>query len=222
MHWGMGCWPGPAASGCTQLSTSALCVDLAQGDHPDGDGQQASHWKNRTVSNLEYVGIMDSGNNLGEFPIKNGKYLQDADVRAFDLMGYDIDLDSVIPGVQPVPSTTPANNATVPAGALTVSWGDAPFATSYDLYVDCPSCFVTYQQRDIAGTSHTIPQGILVNGPYAIVIAARNWRGFVSTPISVTVACPADLDDGSNTGTPDGGVTIEDLLEFLDHFEAGC
>jgi phosphatidate phosphatase APP1 len=34
--------------------------------------------------------------------------------------------------------------------------------------------------------------------------------------------CVADVDDGSGTGTPDGGVTIDDLLYFLARLEAGC
>ncbi len=34
-------------------------------------------------------------------------------------------------------------------------------------------------------------------------------------------ACVADFDDGSGTGTPDGGVTIDDLLYYLGLFEAG-
>jgi hypothetical protein len=34
-------------------------------------------------------------------------------------------------------------------------------------------------------------------------------------------ACPADLDNGSGTGQPDGGVDINDLLFFLAAFEAG-
>jgi hypothetical protein len=33
--------------------------------------------------------------------------------------------------------------------------------------------------------------------------------------------CVADLDDGSFTGTPDGGVTIDDLIYFLYAFEMG-
>jgi hypothetical protein len=33
--------------------------------------------------------------------------------------------------------------------------------------------------------------------------------------------CRADESDGSGTGTPDG-VTIDDLLDFLLRFEAGC
>lgn len=37
----------------------------------------------------------------------------------------------------------------------------------------------------------------------------------------VTPACVADVDDGSGTGTPDGGVTIDDLLYYLGVFEQG-
>lgn len=35
------------------------------------------------------------------------------------------------------------------------------------------------------------------------------------------VSCPADVDDGTATGTPDGGVTIDDLLYFLVLFGDG-
>ncbi len=38
--------------------------------------------------------------------------------------------------------------------------------------------------------------------------------------LTVTI-CAADLDDGSGTGHCDGGVTVEDLLYFLDQFEQG-
>jgi spore coat protein A len=37
----------------------------------------------------------------------------------------------------------------------------------------------------------------------------------------LTVACPADLDDGLGRGTPDGGVDINDLLYFLAQFQGG-
>lgn len=36
-----------------------------------------------------------------------------------------------------------------------------------------------------------------------------------------SVACVADVDDGTGNGTPDGGVTIDDLLYYLQIFEAG-
>ena len=32
----------------------------------------------------------------------------------------------------------------------------------------------------------------------------------------------ADVDDGSGTGVPDGGVGIEDLLYYLGRYDAGC
>lgn len=32
----------------------------------------------------------------------------------------------------------------------------------------------------------------------------------------------ADLDDGTGSGAPDGGVDINDVLFFLKHYEAGC
>ncbi len=34
-------------------------------------------------------------------------------------------------------------------------------------------------------------------------------------------ACPADVDDGTGTGTPDAGITIDDLIYYLGLFEAG-
>lgn len=34
-------------------------------------------------------------------------------------------------------------------------------------------------------------------------------------------ACPADFDDGSGTGTPDGGITIDDLLYYLGLYTDG-
>ncbi len=36
-----------------------------------------------------------------------------------------------------------------------------------------------------------------------------------------TPLCVADVDDGSGSGTPDGGVTIDDLIYYLTLFEAG-
>jgi hypothetical protein len=46
--------------------------------------------------------------------------------------------------------------------------------------------------------------------------SGTTWVAF--TP---PIICPANLDDGSGTGTPDGGVDISDLLYFLAQFEAG-
>jgi hypothetical protein len=44
---------------------------------------------------------------------------------------------------------------------------------------------------------------------------------FYTTISSCTPACIADVDDGTGTGTPDGGVTIDDLLYYLGIFSEG-
>jgi len=47
-------------------------------------------------------------------------------------------------------------------------------------------------------------------------------NGFGQVPIiEYGVTCIADVDDGSGTGTPDGGVTIDDLLYYLGLFADG-
>lgn len=47
-------------------------------------------------------------------------------------------------------------------------------------------------------------------------------NGFGQVPIvEYGVTCIADVDDGTGTGTPDGGVTIDDLLYYLTIFADG-
>ncbi len=45
-----------------------------------------------------------------------------------------------------------------------------------------------------------------------------NWSNLC---FAYDLACPADVDDGSGTGTSDGGVDINDLLYFLAQYEGG-
>ncbi len=49
-------------------------------------------------------------------------------------------------------------------------------------------------------------------------VGSQNWARW-GCPTSAR--CPADLDDGSGAGTPDGGIDINDLLFFLSKYEAG-
>lgn len=55
--------------------------------------------------------------------------------------------------------------------------------------------------------------GVSEGRPYALP--------FILNGTALGASCPADLDNGSGTGTPDGGVDINDLLYFLFEFEAG-
>lgn len=59
-------------------------------------------------------------------------------------------------------------------------------------------------------------------GPRPFVVPASLPFEVVWVRFQVVPTCQADTDDGSGTGTPDGGVTIDDLLYYLLRFEGGC
>ncbi len=110
------------------------------------------------------------------------------------------------------------------------------------LWTYYPSCGV---MRMIARTGGSVA-GLDLTGQYAgiawnsspngegstVGFNDENWFTFLamdgqSTPPAGDAAlmrvhfCPADLDDGSATGQPDGGVDINDLLYFLAQYEQG-
>jgi len=65
----------------------------------------------------------------------------------------------------------------------------------------------------LSGTIGQPDAGSMAGGTFTL--AGGFWAG-VSAP-----GCVADFDDGSGTGTRDGGVTVEDLLYYLVLFGAG-
>ncbi len=52
-------------------------------------------------------------------------------------------------------------------------------------------------------------------------ILSNSCGSAATTSAFLDILCVADVDDGSGTGTPDGGVTIDDLLYYLDIFQIG-
>jgi hypothetical protein len=65
----------------------------------------------------------------------------------------------------------------------------------------------------IRGTIGQHDAGIMSGA--SLQLAGGFWGG------ATAPGCPADLDDGSGTGTPDGGVTIDDLVYFITAFNLG-
>lgn len=59
------------------------------------------------------------------------------------------------------------------------------------------------------------------NNTFAIVAFEDSGRGCSQLAQVFVGLCIADVDDGTGTGTPDGGVTIEDLLHYLNIFDQG-
>jgi hypothetical protein len=65
--------------------------------------------------------------------------------------------------------------------------------------------------------TYTVTQGGVIFGTTSLT---QGFSGHITTP-PATPRCVSDVDDGSFTGTPDGGTTIDDLLYYLYLFEAG-
>src|SRR6185295_16446998 len=68
----------------------------------------------------------------------------------------------------------------------------------------------------------------LAGSPFSVALAPSRHLVIASQPvpdgvdfIDLSPPCVADFDDGSGTGTPDGGVGIEDLLYYLTVYNAG-
>jgi hypothetical protein len=57
-------------------------------------------------------------------------------------------------------------------------------------------------------------------GTYDCVITGR-CGSTTSRRASLRVLCTADFDDGSGTGTPDDAVTLDDLLYYMNQYDAG-
>lgn len=72
---------------------------------------------------------------------------------------------------------------------------------------------------DFCGTASSLFFNGVAGQQYLIRVGGRGTARGTGT-LFVT-GCPADLDDGSGTGTRDGGVTTEDLLYYLDQYTLG-
>lgn len=80
------------------------------------------------------------------------------------------------------------------------------------------SSFGTFGDRSDAGK--------LVPGQYTLQATANlehmaGWIIPTDFAINLSASCVADVDDGTGTGSPDGGVTTDDLLYYLYIFERG-
>jgi hypothetical protein len=63
---------------------------------------------------------------------------------------------------------------------------------------------------------HVFNAGVFLGTNHGLINTVNSISSF-----TLVSSCPADLDNGSGTGTTDGGVDINDLLYFLQRFEAG-
>lgn len=92
-----------------------------------------------------------------------------------------------------------------------------------DMDPNTPDPLRTTLVCDLATNSSGVAPGVSYFDVYFVVVEDCNTNGVADSGeyYGCGGACPADLDDGSGTCTPDAGVDINDLLMFLVAFEAG-
>jgi hypothetical protein len=126
--------------------------------------------------------------------------------------------DSPSIGTQPLAQSHPAGSA---ATFVVAATGTAPL--TYQWRKDASNLSNVGSISGATTPSLSIsPLGIADAGEYDCVIT-NPCGTTTSNAATLTIThCPSDLDNGSGTGTLDGGVDINDLLYFINQFQSGA
>ena len=216
-----------------------------------GAANQASHWKADEITG-EYIGIMDPTTAPGQNNLVNNAYMQIADIRAFDAIGYDIDNNDFILNFNPMIIFPIANAEVAPDTPLTLDWSLGNGATSTDVLVydhgttitssqsRGPTPVLVYRANDVSGSEMTLTSNelqLLAGHQYSWKVGVWNTLGVGITPEETFVVdCPPDVNDDGNLDFFDtsmvtsgmfdyNGDTVFDFFDisaFLDDFSAGC
>ncbi|QQS07788.1 MAG: NF038122 family metalloprotease [Phycisphaerales bacterium] len=217
--------PSEDAVGVTGFGTTQYQYFVSRGAVTEGDGNGAAHWRD---AGSAPIGIMRPGLASGESLLVNGAYLQESDIRAFDIMGFNILQSNVQPPAAPVIPVTPGQGAMLRPGDVLFEWQPAFGAVSYGVVLldlgqsGTSDPVVVHSQLSITETTYVVTQSTFTPGHvYLWRQFSNNTRGFATVERQYSVACWADVDDGSGTGVPDGGVLIDDLLYYNTIYMAG-
>ncbi len=191
-------------------AVSAPSFRLSTGTSGSGDGRQASHWKDNSLLGLSTViGVMDP--TFDGSTIDTLDPLTSADLLAFSLFGWDID----IPGNTP-PSDfallSPTNNATGIDSEtdLTFTWESSDFADDYQLrLLNLDTFNFVFDQSVGNTTSFDVAASNLEPGTdYTWQVIASNAFGsensdadFFFSTADLAIPCPGDAN-GDNAVTP--------------------
>src|SRR6185295_15907394 len=157
---------------------------------------------------------------------------------AYDDCGYTktVIRDITIDNTPPVAVLTSPTSCTSLGGTIQIrgTASDAHLARWTLQYTGGPS----HGWTTIASGNSNVVNGVLANWntaglpncSYTVRLIASDQSGMncsgytnqTEYDVSIRLGCTADVDDGSSSGVPDGGVGIEDLLFFLSRFNAGC
>lgn len=92
------------------------------------------------------------------------------------------------------------------------------------VYPGCPSAAGTALACGAFASPGALNFPVRSGASYLVRVGSGAPTVRVAGTMAVSLNCPvctADVDDGSGSGIPDGGVTVEDLLYYLDLYEGG-
>ncbi len=236
--------PTQEASAITAFNSASQQHPLSRGERTGGDGFQASHWRAFTrLTPPSAVGVMDPVASGAVHQNLNGKFFTKPDVEALDVIGWNAN-PTVLSFADPPPIDliAPVAGAQIAQGTpITFQWTPGGFL-SYGVYIFPGTAIV---DDNPARVFYQLPPGTTsASLPCPVVCGNFNELGFEALPpgeyvwyvignmmfanggseerrLTILATCPADVDDGSGTGTPDGGVTVDDLVYFLSAYAEG-
>ncbi len=146
----------------------------------DGDGQQASHWKDDELTST-WIGIMDptldDEADFSDLGATYTEYLTEADLRALDFVGWDF--EPVFTDIGSFDMLLYLDGTTGASRTPTLTWTAASNTTHYALGIRSTETFTSVLSATIAGsTSYTVPSGVLdFNTTYQWWVVAHNaWE----------------------------------------------
>lgn len=184
------------------------------------------HWADFPPTSPMYIGLMYPTVDVGS-RLVDGSYFQLADIKAVDVMGYDIDDNGIDDGPEPGDNVDPEPDEqvdpTLPTGLVwnTGNNGTLQHVFVYRLGVNGERIEV-FSQRDLAPSTTTvsIPADTLVPGAqHEWFVTTDNWRGFAYSTATQFFAeggtpCVADVNG-------DGMLTPADFTAWIAAFNAG-
>lgn len=136
--------PGTRAALCTAILQPVLTYEMSHGWEADQKYFQAGHWREKSYTNNVYIGLMHPTGTPGPIPEEpleeppgwSSDYLYYADVRALDIVGWDIDQLNLPFQRAGNPSLiVPAEDEIVPNGSILINWSVEPAGSSSAVFL---------------------------------------------------------------------------------------
>ncbi|MBL8874739.1 MAG: hypothetical protein JNM86_02965 [Phycisphaerae bacterium] len=217
---------GIQALGTLDIYPPGLPIAFRLANDPDAGSPngQPSHWWSYQTTDDQYIGIMRARGASGVPDTRDGVYLQPADIKAFDLMGYKIRQSLSPAPVVPPEDLSPEENEVV-LGAPLLSWDSVAAASFYNAVLYDLGSDGTETPEFLWGlaslntTSTRLPGTLMQpNHYYEWRAVAQNTHGSAAARVTFVTAathCPPDLNNSGLVDDPDFSlfVTQYDVLD---------